>query len=135
MEQVLHRLECWIYSRYNFKPPFPRDCSLPSPLIVRRLHNRCVGRLALNFAVFNLLQGKAWTSDYGDPHVAEDFDFIYPISPLHNIPDQVFPPTLLLTADRESLVYQERLFAKHTQMTIELFLFTHSSIQQHCSIS
>lgn len=45
--------------------------------------------------------GKAWTSDYGDPHDAHDFDFIYPISPLHNVPDRNLPPTILLTADRE----------------------------------
>ena len=47
--------------------------------------------------------GKAWTSDYGDPHDPTDFDFIYPISPLHNVPDQEFPPTILLTADRKDL--------------------------------
>jgi prolyl oligopeptidase len=51
------------------------------------------------FADFTI--GKLWTADYGDPHVPEDFDFIYPISPLHNIPDQEFPPTILLTADRK----------------------------------
>ena len=45
--------------------------------------------------------GKAWTADYGDPHVPEDFDFIYPYSPLHNIPDHDLPPTLIMTADRE----------------------------------
>lgn len=46
--------------------------------------------------------GRAWTSDYGDPQNPEDFDFIYPISPLHNIPtDKVLPPTILFTADRE----------------------------------
>ncbi len=46
--------------------------------------------------------GRAWTSDYGNPHDARDFDFIYPISPLHNVPtDKILPPTILLTADRE----------------------------------
>ncbi len=48
--------------------------------------------------------GKAWTSDYGDPHDSTDFDFIYPISPLQNVPDQEFPPTILLTADRKDPV-------------------------------
>ena len=48
--------------------------------------------------------GRAWTSDYGDPQKPEDFDFIYPISPLHNIPtDRVLPPTILFTADREQI--------------------------------
>lgn len=46
--------------------------------------------------------GKAWTSDYGDPDDPNDFDFIQPLSPLHNVPSNAFlPPTLLLTADRE----------------------------------
>lgn len=50
--------------------------------------------------------GRAWTSDYGDPHVPHDFDFIYPISPVHNVPtDRVLPPTILLTADRTWVIY------------------------------
>ena len=45
--------------------------------------------------------GKAWISDYGSPDDPKDFDFIYPISPVHNVPtDKVLPPCLLLTADR-----------------------------------
>ena len=56
----------------------------------------------LQFSQYTI--GHAWTSDYGDPQVPEDFDFIYPISPLHNIPtDRVLPPTILFTADRESI--------------------------------
>lgn len=47
------------------------------------------------------MTGSAWVSDYGDPHDPKDFDFIYPISPLHNVPaDKVLPPFLLMTADR-----------------------------------
>ncbi|KAG8840264.1 hypothetical protein FRB91_006361, partial [Serendipita sp. 411] len=65
----------------------------------------------LKFADFTI--GRAWTSDYGDPHVAEDFDFIYPISPLHNIPNQELPPTLLLTADHDDRVVPLHTF-KHT---------------------
>jgi hypothetical protein len=46
--------------------------------------------------------GRAWISDYGNPDDADDFDFIYPISPLHNVPsDKILPPLLLSTADRE----------------------------------
>ncbi|TFK74350.1 hypothetical protein BDN72DRAFT_759937 [Pluteus cervinus] len=57
----------------------------------------------LKFADFTI--GKAWTSDYGDPHNPHDFDFIYPLSPLHNIPtDKVLPPTILLTADHDDRV-------------------------------
>lgn len=51
------------------------------------------------FADFTI--GYAWTSDYGDPHNPYDFDFIYPISPVHNVPaNKILPPTLLITADR-----------------------------------
>jgi prolyl oligopeptidase PreP (S9A serine peptidase family) len=46
--------------------------------------------------------GRAWTSDYGDPHNPHDFDFILPISPVHNVPsDRVLPPVIISTADRE----------------------------------
>ena len=41
--------------------------------------------------------GKLWTSEYGDPLIPEDFDFIHPLSPVHNVPtDKVLPATLLL---------------------------------------
>ncbi|KAF9457998.1 prolyl oligopeptidase [Collybia nuda] len=57
--------------------------------------------------------GKAWTSDYGDPDDPKDFDFIYPLSPLHNIPtDRTLPPTLLLTADHDDRVVPMHSF-KH----------------------
>ncbi|KAH9180031.1 hypothetical protein EDB89DRAFT_2224962 [Lactarius sanguifluus] len=55
------------------------------------------------FADFTI--GRAWTSDYGDPHVPQDFDFIYPISPLHDVPaNKILPPTLHLTADHDDRV-------------------------------
>jgi prolyl oligopeptidase len=51
------------------------------------------------FADFTI--GHAWTSDYGNPHDPHDFDFIYPISPVHNVPtNKILPAMLLLTADR-----------------------------------
>ncbi|KAF8629610.1 hypothetical protein AX15_003351 [Amanita polypyramis BW_CC] len=57
----------------------------------------------LKFSKFTI--GKAWTSDYGDPENPHDFDFIYPVSPLHNVPkDRVLPPTMLLTADHDDRV-------------------------------
>jgi prolyl oligopeptidase len=59
-----------------------------------------------SFADTLVFIGKAWCSDYGDPHDPHDFDFIYPISPLHNIPtDKVLPPMILLTADRACYDY------------------------------
>ena len=41
--------------------------------------------------------GKAWTSEYGDPRIPEEFGFVYPLSPVHNVPtDKVLPATLLM---------------------------------------
>jgi prolyl oligopeptidase len=70
----------------------------------------------LKFADFTI--GKAWTSDYGDPHDAHDFDFIYPISPLHNVPERTLPPTILLTAD-------------HDDRVVPLHSFKHAATLQH----
>lgn len=44
-------------------------------------------------------------SDYGCADEPEGFDYIYPYSPLHNVPkDKVLPPTLLLTGDHDDRV-------------------------------
>ncbi|PIL36633.1 hypothetical protein GSI_00322 [Ganoderma sinense ZZ0214-1] len=71
----------------------------------------------LKFADFTI--GRAWTSDYGDPHDPHDFDFIYPVSPLHNIPeDKVLPPFMLVTAD-------------HDDRVVPLHSFKHAATLQH----
>ncbi|EKM75717.1 hypothetical protein AGABI1DRAFT_116196 [Agaricus bisporus var. burnettii JB137-S8] len=70
----------------------------------------------LKFHKFTI--GKAWTSDYGNPDDPNDFDFIYPISPLHNIPDRVLPPFILLTAD-------------HDDRVVPLHSFKHAAQLQH----
>ena len=68
-------------------------CSATAPLYTPLL--LCLPQ----FADFTI--GHAWTSDYGNPHDPHDFDFIYPISPVHNVPtNKILPPTMLLTADR-----------------------------------
>ncbi|KAH9045733.1 prolyl oligopeptidase family-domain-containing protein [Lactarius pseudohatsudake] len=51
-----------------------------SPLITVLVLSLLIGLLVSAFADFTI--GRAWTSDYGDPHVPQDFDFIYPISDL-----------------------------------------------------
>ncbi|CAA7259570.1 unnamed protein product [Cyclocybe aegerita] len=57
----------------------------------------------LKFHKFTI--GKAWSSDYGNPDDPSDFDFIFPLSPLHNIPtNKMLPPYLLLTADHDDRV-------------------------------
>ncbi|EPT03158.1 hypothetical protein FOMPIDRAFT_1035541 [Fomitopsis schrenkii] len=71
----------------------------------------------LKFADFTI--GRAWTSDFGNPHDPHDFDFIYPISPLHNVPkDKVLPPTALFTAD-------------HDDRVVPLHSFKHAATLQH----
>lgn len=71
----------------------------------------------LKFADFTI--GRAWTSDYGNPHDPHDFDFIYPISPVHNVPtDKILPPTLLMTAD-------------HDDRVVPLHSFKHAATLQH----
>jgi len=64
--------------------------------------------------------GKAWTSDYGDPDVPGDFDFIYPLSPVHNVPkDKVLPPTLLLTADRKHSPKSRSLCVIYSSISVD----------------
>ncbi|KAJ3553954.1 hypothetical protein NM688_g3348 [Phlebia brevispora] len=70
---------------------------------VNRAPEGLIGAAVAEFADFTI--GRAWTSDYGDPHDPHDFDFIYPISPLHNVPEKkILPATILLTADHDDRV-------------------------------
>ncbi|KAH7107917.1 prolyl oligopeptidase [Auriculariales sp. MPI-PUGE-AT-0066] len=57
----------------------------------------------LKFHKFTI--GKAWTGDFGNPSEPADFDYIYPYSPLHNVPkDKILPPVMLMTADHDDRV-------------------------------
>ncbi|KZV88821.1 hypothetical protein EXIGLDRAFT_741088 [Exidia glandulosa HHB12029] len=61
--------------------------------------------------------GKAWTADYGDPSNPEDFDYIYPYSPLHNVPpEKELPPTMLMTADHDDRVVPLHSFKHAAQL-------------------
>jgi prolyl oligopeptidase len=54
----------------------------------------------LRFQLFG--QGKGWEGDLGDPDNAEDFKFLYSISPLHNVkPGTSYPPMFVITADHD----------------------------------
>jgi hypothetical protein len=80
--------------------------------------------------------GRAWTADFGDPDVPADFDFMEPLSPVHNVPaDRTLPPTLLLTADRacfpRSWTGRELTGA---QTTTGWCRCTRSSSQRRCSM-
>ncbi|OEH76855.1 putative prolyl endopeptidase [Cyclospora cayetanensis] len=61
----------------------------------------------LRFNKFTI--GHAWVSDYGDPDVEEDFEYISKISPLHNIKPETVqsedqPAVLVMTADHDDRV-------------------------------
>ena len=70
---------------------------------VSQFHKFTGGELSLVILLCSMLirlntsSGKAWTSEYGDPLNQDDFDFIHPLSPVHNVPtDKVLPATLLM---------------------------------------
>ncbi|WP_349826813.1 prolyl oligopeptidase family serine peptidase [Brevibacterium litoralis] len=48
--------------------------------------------------------GAAWTSDFGDPEDPHDFEVELKYSPLHNVRDVEYPPTLVLTGDHDDRV-------------------------------
>lgn len=48
--------------------------------------------------------GWAWTPDYGDPDEPGVIDYLLPYSPLHNVRQVKYPPTLITTADHDDRV-------------------------------
>ena len=63
----------------------------------------------LRFQKFTI--GWAWTSEYGSAENAEQFKFIYPYSPLHNIRKGfAYPPVLITTADHDDRVVPAHSF-------------------------
>ena len=63
----------------------------------------------LRFHKFTI--GAAWTSDYGDPGVKEDFEVLLKYSPLHNIkPGTHYPATMITTGDHDDRVVPAHSF-------------------------
>jgi prolyl oligopeptidase len=63
----------------------------------------------LRFQKFTI--GWAWTNEYGSAENAEQFKFIYPYSPLHNIRKGfAYPPILVTTADHDDRVVPAHSF-------------------------
>lgn len=63
----------------------------------------------LRFHKFTI--GWAWTGEYGSSDNKEQFDFLYPYSPYHNINGQLnYPATMVLTAERDDRVVPAHSF-------------------------
>ncbi|KAK2078881.1 hypothetical protein QBZ16_002571 [Prototheca wickerhamii] len=67
----------------------------------------------LRFHKFTI--GHAWMTDYGNPDKAEDFGWLLPLSPVHNVArpaDGGQYPAILLTTDRETSPQQNPLLTR-----------------------
>jgi prolyl oligopeptidase len=53
-----------------------------------------------------LLAGASWMGEYGNPDLAEEWDFLRRYSPYHNVrPDRRYPRTLFMTSTRDDRVH------------------------------
>jgi len=58
----------------------------------------------------NFTFGPAWRSEFGDPNLPGDFDFMYPISPVHNVPRGPVLPAVMIMTTRDD----ERVVPMHS---------------------
>ena len=54
--------------------------------------------------------GRAWATDYGTSDSAEDFEYLIKYSPLHNVREQEYPATMVMTADHDDRVVPAHSF-------------------------
>ena len=91
--------------------------------------------------------GHAWIADYGDPDKADEFDYIFKYSPLHNIPEfepetvnrmhceipreHQYPATLLTTGDHDDRVspLHSLKFYAELRHTLKKLVFISSSLK------
>ncbi len=53
-----------------------------------------------------LLAGASWMAEYGDPREPDEWEYLRPFSPYHNVSaGQQYPPVLLLTSTRDDRVH------------------------------
>jgi prolyl oligopeptidase len=63
----------------------------------------------LRFHKFTI--GRKWMGEYGNPETPSDFPFLYRYSPIHQLRlNQVYPPTLIMTADHDDRVVPAHSF-------------------------
>ena len=86
-----------------------------------------------------LSAGYSWKAEYGDPDVAEDWDFIRKFSPYHLIePDRDYPPVLFWTAtsdDRVGPVQARKMAARMQSQGIEDVWFFEDTEGGHSAAS
>ncbi len=68
----------------------------------------------LKFNKFTI--GYLWESDYGNPDLAEYFDYIYSYSPYHNLKANKYPATLVTTGDHDDRVVPAHSFKYAAKM-------------------
>ncbi|NLA68786.1 MAG: S9 family peptidase [Gammaproteobacteria bacterium] len=65
-----------------------------------------------------LLAGASWMAEYGNPDIAEEWEFIRTFSPYHLFdPAKDYPPTLILTSTRDDRVHPGHARKMHALMT------------------
>ena len=69
----------------------------------------------------HLLAGASWMAEYGDPDLPEEWAFIQPFSPYHNVRSGVaYPPVLFMTSTRDDRVHPghaRKMMARVSEVT------------------